>query len=103
MPSVCAALADAVRERPKDPVGHLATHLLRQADTQDAAHVDPYDAPVYGERRELVHAKAERERARAEERGARAEREAAACSAADARLRAMLLASAQKHESMMRS
>jgi hypothetical protein len=103
MPSLCCALAEVVKERPKDPVGFVARHLLKLADEQDSQHADPYSAPVYAERRELLVAKAAREAAREEERHAKAAREAAQRIKADEELRAMLIASVQKHQSMLRS
>lgn len=103
MPCLCSALAEVAKERPKDPIGFVARHLLKQADEQDRQYADPYAAPVYTERKEQWAAKAERKAAREAERTAKAERERVQRIKADEELRTMLIASVQKHQSMLRS
>jgi hypothetical protein len=103
MPSVCKALIEIVAQRPEDPIGCLSRRLLEEADKMDRLQVDPYDAPVYGEKRHLVAAHEAREAARASAREAKAQAEEAERRELDEKLRAMLLQSVQKHESMMRS
>jgi ribosomal protein L25 (general stress protein Ctc) len=103
MPSVSSVLLELVRVRPPDPIGFLSQRLLAHADLQDSEHTDPYDAPIYGQRRELVAGKLQREEERARAWALKADREAVAKAEADKQLRTMLIQSVQKHESMMRT
>lgn len=57
MPVVTSALIKIAADRPRDPVGSLSKALGQEADQQDAALVNPYDASIYQERRDLVAAK----------------------------------------------
>lgn len=103
VPSLCKVLIDLARARPVDALSFLSRRLLEEADRLDTEHIDPYAAPLYAERRELVAAKLRRNSEREEARASKMEREAAARSAADAKLRTLLIQSVQKHQSMMRS
>eukprot|EP00892_Ulva_mutabilis_P009907 jgi/Ulvmu1/7289/UM035_0077.1 len=103
MPAVTAGLVALVEQRPLDAALFLSDFLLRWAGEQDAAKVDPYDAPIYDERRNRVTEKARREKDRANASIAKAGREKEARDTADTNLREMLLESMRKHASMLRS
>lgn len=104
MPDVVRALLALAQERPSDidPVACLAAKLLAIADERDTAATDPYDAPIYAERRELVAVHEQRAAETAAAAAAKAEREAAARAEAEARLAESLMESLKQHESMLR-
>lgn len=103
LPAVVAALVALAEERPVDALSFVSKFLLRWADDRDLAREDPYDAPIYAERRQMNYEKAQREQERKEAFAAKMQREKDARAAADASLHEMLLDSMRKHESMLRS
>ena len=102
MPAIAQAMLAMVEAHPDDPVAFLADALISKADEQDAAHVDPYSAGIYEERRNKVDAKAYREANRAAAINARAEKQLAAKAKADAGLYELLVGSVAKHENLLK-
>lgn len=103
MPAMAAALIALVDRRPHDPVQFLSEFLIKRSDDQVSARVDPYDAPIYAERRRLVAEKAWRDEDRTNASIEKLQREKQARKLADAFLHEMLLDSVRKHTSMLRS
>jgi Dpy-30 motif len=103
LPSVVPAMMALAGTRPEDPVLFLAEQLLAAADEQDAHTIDPYDAPIYAERRHLVAKDIQRAAESKAAAAAKAEREAIARLETESRLTAMLVESMTRHESMLRS
>lgn len=103
MPALSEGLLSLVEERPVDALEYLSSYLLNWANEQEKAQVDPYEAPIYEERIQLVSEKREREQQRQVAKAAKMQREKEARIAADTALHASLLESLRKHESMLRS
>ena len=102
MPALAASMLDMLEAQPVDAIGFLADSLVAKADLQDAVLFDPYDAPIYEERRRKVEAKARRDTERARQAVERAERQRVAKLEADKSMYNMLLQNVAKHESLMR-
>lgn len=103
MPAITEALVAMVDERPHNVADFLSKFLIKWSDDQAAARVDPYEAPIYEERRLLVGEKARRDDERTNASIAKAQRETEAREVADASLHELLLDSMRKHASMLRS